>query len=133
MFTRFAFVAGILAVCDALSASGSAAYCFANDGLKSRQVVSFKVRNNQISGGRFITEQYEDESKKVSHFSGSKTGTVLVIEFKGKPPYARAPKTDVLVWKMEKQTLKIPMYGKNYETNKYSAYDAIFGACPAPK
>lgn len=122
-------VSGIVVAVHELSANGSVSYCFENAGLKTRQIVRFKVHNNQISGGKFVTEQYEDESKKASHFSGSKTGTVLVIEFKGKPPYPRPPKTDVLIWKMENNSLKIPMFGKNLETNKYSGYNAVFSTC----
>jgi hypothetical protein len=103
--------------------------CFANEGLKEKQTIRYEVANNVISKGKFIRESYEEDTPKTSAFTGSKTGTVLVIEFKGKTPYPAPPKSDTIVWKLGKQGLVVPMYSKNYETSKWSAYDAVFTAC----
>jgi len=104
-------------------------FCFENAGLKAKQKVTFKLANNQISNGKFTTENYEDEAKESASFSGSKTGTVLIVTFGGKAPYPLPPKTDVIIWKLEKNTLKIRTYGKNYETGKFSAYDMPMTVC----
>lgn len=118
----------VLAVCG-ISAKKSETLCFANEGLKEKQTIRFEVSNNIISKGRFIRENYAEDAPRTSAFTGSKTGTVLVIEFKGKTPYPTPPKSDTIVWKLGKQGLVVSMYGKNYETNKWSAYDAVFTAC----
>jgi hypothetical protein len=111
------------------AATSSKNFCFENAGLKAKQKVTFNLANNQISNGKFITENYEDDTKKITGFSGSKTGTVLIVTFGKKAPYTLPPKTDVIIWKLEKNTLKIKTYGKNYETGKYSAYDMPMTVC----
>lgn len=103
--------------------------CFVNEGLKEKQTIRFGVTNNVVSKGKFVRANYESGVTKASSFTGSKTGTVLVIEFQGKTPYPTPPKSDTIVWRLVKQGLVVPMYGKNYETNKWSAYDAVFTTC----
>lgn len=114
---------------SALEAKKPEALCYTNEGLKEKQTIRFEVANNVITKGKFVRESYEEEAPKTSTFTGSKTGTVLVIEFKGKAPYPTPPKSNTIVWKTGKKGLVVPMYGKNYETNKWSAYDAVFAAC----
>ena len=64
------------------------------------------------------------------NFNGTKTGSVLTIMFDGgKPPYEVARGTKRIVWTLGAKALKIPMYGKNYDTNKYSTYTASFDKC----
>ncbi len=119
----------VLLAFSALHGKKPEALCYTNEGLKEKQTIRFEVANNVIKKGKFVRESYEEEAPKTSAFTGSKTGTVLVIEFKGKPPYSTPPKSGTIVWKIGKKGLLVPMYGKNYETNKWSAYDAVFAAC----
>lgn len=105
-------------------------YCFENEGLKYKDTVRFSVEANRISKGTFTRATYEDEENpKISKFSGTKTGTVLTINLKGKSVYEKAKGEDTVMWSLKKQTLSIPMHGKNHTTGKYSNYDAPFIKC----
>lgn len=115
-----------------LVATGVAAedrYCFENDGLKYKDTVRFRVHANRISGGQFIRAPYDGGGEKTLKFTGTKTGTVLTIEPKGKLVYEKAKGEDIIMWSLKKQTLSIPMYGKNHTAGKYSNYDAVFAKC----
>jgi len=101
-------------------------YCFKNDGLKVQQTVSFTVTGSKIEG-TFESGGYDQNtSAETFEFTGTKRGNFLTIKFQGKPPYELAPGTRTIVWTLGARSLKIPMYGKNYNTGKYSSYAAIF-------
>ncbi len=106
-------------------------YCFQNDGLKVHQMASFTVTNNRIEG-IFNVGDYSGETSGTNFdFTGTKTGNLLTITFKGgKRPYEVAPQSHQIVWTMRSpRRMTIPMYGKNYNTGKYSTYTAVFGPC----
>lgn len=104
-------------------------YYFENDGLKVRQIVSMTITGNKIEGTMESGGYDENTSMETFDFTGTKTGNLLTIKFAGKPPYELAPGTKKIVWTFGATTLKIPMYGKNYNTKKYSTYTASFGKC----
>lgn len=105
-------------------------YCFENAGLKSKDTIRFTVEANRINGGSYTSADYDDETKvRAARFTGTKTGTVLTIQFKGKPPYAAPKGSDPIMWRLDKKGLHIPMHGKNHQTGKYSDYEAPFQKC----
>jgi hypothetical protein len=109
--------------------SAQADYCFQNDGLKVRQKVSFNVNGNKIEG-TFESGGYDEgTSAETFDFTGTKNGNLLTIRFEGKPPYEIPPGTKRIVWTLGAKALKIPTYGKNYDTGKYSTYAAIYEKC----
>jgi hypothetical protein len=113
-----------------VTASGQTEYCFHNDGLKLQQNVSFTVTKNKIEG-TFESGGYDDNtSAETFDFTGTKVGNLLRIRFAGKKaPYEMAPGTKRIVWTLGTKTLKIPTFGKNYNTRKYSAYIATYEKC----
>jgi len=127
-------ILGILLFCLVLvdvSAFGRAKYCFKNDGLKDSHKVSFTIDNNKVEG-TFEVSAYLEEDKSsdaTRHFSGSRSGNLLTIKFEGKPPYPLPPNSKRIVWTLRNRTLKIPLYGKNYDTGKYSTYIASYEKC----
>jgi len=104
-------------------------YCFENAGLKFQDTVRFSVSANRISKGEFKRAPYDEETAKTMKFTGTKTGTVLTIQPKGKVFYEKAKGEEIIMWALKKQVLSIPMYGKNHTTGKYSNYDAQFVKC----
>ena len=112
-----------------ISASAQKDYCFENKGLKLQQNVAMTITGNKIEGTMESGGYDKDTSFETFEFIGTKTGNTLNIKFAGTVPYERAPGTKKIVWTFSPTTLKIPMYGKNYNTNKYSTYTASFGKC----
>jgi hypothetical protein len=123
---------GILFFClifGVTAASAQQDLCYKNDGLKQRHVVSFTVTGNKIRGTFVISEYDDSSSAKTFEFTGTKSGNLLTVKFKGKTPYELPPRTKKIVWTLGKTSLKIPAYGKDYETNKFSAYTATYERC----
>lgn len=103
--------------------------CFKNDGLKNGHTVSFTISGNKVAG-TFVVSTYDgSEPDKTFEFTGAKSGSQLTIKFKGKAPYELRPGSTKIVWTLGSESLKIPIYGKNYETGKYSTYVAVYEAC----
>ena len=110
-------------------ASAQKDYCFRNDGLKVRQTVSFTLTRNKVEG-TFESGGYDQTtSAETFEFTGTKTGSLLTIKFSGKPPYELPPRTRKIVWTLGTKSLRIPTFGKNYNTGKYSTYVASYGKC----
>jgi hypothetical protein len=103
--------------------------CFKNDGLKVSQTVSMTVTGNKVEG-TFESSGYDKStSAETFEFTGTKSGNLLTIKFAGTVPYERVPNTKKIVWTLGRTTLKIPVFGKNYQTNKFTAYPAIYKKC----
>lgn len=100
-----------------------------NDGVRYKDTVRFRVSANRVSKGHYTRVFYKGAAEKNMDFTGTKTGTVLTIEAKGKIIYEKAKGEDTIMWSLKKQVLSIPMYGKNHTTGKYSNYDAQFVKC----
>jgi len=112
-----------------VSVSAQRDYCFSNDGLKVKQTVSFTLTKNKVEGTMESGGYEETTSAETFEFTGTKTGRLLRIKFAGKPPYELPPRTHRIVWTFGTKTLRIPMYGKDYRTLKYSTYTAIYTKC----
>ena len=115
----------------AISASAQKNYCFENDGLKVKQIARMIIINNKKIEGTFESGGYDETTSMESfNFTGTKAGNLLTITFdSGKLPYEVAKGTKRIVWTLGAKALKIPIYGKNYDTNKYSTYSASFDIC----
>lgn len=130
--TRFktAIFITIAALLSAQSLMARDNYCFENTGLKSKDTIRFSVAANRITAGAYVRADYANEEKpQRMKFNGTKTGTVLTINIKGKTIYEKPKDADVILWKMTQKSLIIPMHGRNHETGKYSDYDATFEKC----
>ncbi len=123
---------GVIVFClcfAAVSASAQKEYCFQNDGLKLQQKVSLTITGDKVEG-TFESGGYDEStSAETFEFTGSRTGNLLTIRFAGKPPYELAPGTKRIVWTLGVKALKIPTFGKNYNTGKYATYVAVYEKC----
>jgi hypothetical protein len=122
---------GTLVFCFIFAVSAVSAQvdqCFKNQGLKELHVVSFSLTGNKLKGTFEVTGD-ESETAETIEFSGIKSGNLLTIKFQGKVPYELPPRTKKIVWTLTKTSLKIPTFGKDYQTNKFSAYTATYERC----
>ncbi len=110
------------------SALAQTDYCFANDGLKGATNILFVLTGNKISEGEFQPPGDEGTSGEIYHFTGTKAGNILKIKFDHTVPEG-LQKVKKIAWVLGKKSLKVPTYGKNYETNKWSIYPAIYEKC----
>jgi nitrate reductase NapE component len=113
------------------SASAQKDYCFENKGLKNQDRVSLTITGSKVEGTFEVMGYEESTSAETFEFTGTKSGNIFTIKFAGTVPYERAPgtKRKPIVWTLYKTTLKIPIYGKNYNTGKYSVYSASYTKC----
>jgi hypothetical protein len=118
-----------LLACSGSLALAGTEYCFQNDGLKLQQRVSFTINGNKIEG-TFESGGYDvNTSAETFDFTGTLARQRLTIKFAGKPPYELPPDTKTIIWKLSKDALEIPMFGKDYQTNRPAAYAAKFERC----
>jgi hypothetical protein len=103
--------------------------CFKNEGLKQVQTVSFTVTGNKVEGTFEVSGYETSTSAETFEFAGTKSGNFLTIKFQGTIPYELPPGTKKIIWTLSKTALKIPTYGKNNQTNKFSVYTATYGKC----
>lgn len=103
--------------------------CFKNEGLKQVHTVRFTISGNKIKGTFVVSAYEEPTATKTVEFTGTRSGNLLTIGFRGKVPYELPPGPKKIVWTLGKTTLKITIYGKNYKTNKFSTYTATFEKC----
>jgi hypothetical protein len=129
MRTRLVLSFLCLLACSAPLAWAGTEYCFQNDGVEFRRTASFTINGNKIEG-IFESGGYEKTtSAETFDFTGTRSGQRLTIKFDGNPPYELPPGTKTIIWKLRKDVLEIPMFGKTRETNRASAYTAKFARC----
>jgi hypothetical protein len=133
-----AFAAALLASPLSSIAAASKSKCFVNEGLKNRHIIRMTVAGSSLKG-TYMIEDYDSNRTQQHRYTGhTRDGVHWKIKFQGgRAPYELPPGTKEIVWKWVKrgknETLVVRMYGRNYETNRYSAYDATFEPCKASR
>lgn len=116
---------GIIFIIGAGVMTGAAQheYCFRKDSPKGPQTVSFVIERGEVDG-TFVIGRNDDHTFE---FTGTKSGNLLNINFKGTIPYNVPPGSHKIVWTLgPKRTLKVPMYGKDKNTGKYAISTATY-------
>lgn len=113
------------------SASAQKDYCFENKGLKNQHRVSLTITGSKVEGTFEVSGYEESTSAETFDFTGTRRGNLLMVKFEGAVPYERAPGTKhkPITWTFYKTSLRIPIYGKNYDSGKYSVYSASYTKC----
>lgn len=111
------------------NASAQIDECFENMALQHKQFVSWVVLDDGTLDGSFETVGYDNNSSgEMFAFTGTRRGKDFRIKFTGSVPY-EAPKGKPIVWTIVGKTLRVPMYGKNHNTGKFSNYTVTFSKC----
>ena len=105
--------------------------CFKNAGLKDEETVSLNIDESRVTGTYTIMRDYSSDTVETFPFTGTRAGKTLKVKFKGnKLP---SPNMKSLNWTLDddgsKQTLRIKLNGKNYETNKFEDSLIDFESC----
>jgi hypothetical protein len=119
-----------LLACSAALARAGTDYCFEYKGLEFQQTVYLTINGNKIEG-TFESGGYAvATSSETFEFTGTRAGRRLTIKFPDTPLPPELPTgTTTMVWKLSKEVLEIPMFGKTGETTHASAYTAKFKRC----
>ena len=119
-----------LLACSAPLASAGTDYCFEHKGLEFQQRASFTINGNQIEGTFESGGYKKTTSFETFEFTGTRAGRRLTIKFPDTPLPPELPTgTTTMVWKLNKEALEIPMFGKTRRTKHASAYTAKFKRC----
>lgn len=118
-----------LLACSAPLSFAGTDYCFEYHGLEFQQRASFTINGNKIEG-TFESGGYEmTTSFETFDFTGTRAGRRLTIKFDGSLPPELPPGTKTIIWKLGKDVLEIPKFGKTHRTKRASAYTAKFTRC----
>jgi hypothetical protein len=106
--------------------------CFVNEGLKDKHTVFLTIDGTKVTGEFAVEKDYETATNY--NFTGKNSANTLSINFAdNKYPYQLPPKAKKGVWLIKKvgdeEVLSIKIYGKNYDTDKFSNYFADYRSC----
>lgn len=113
----------------------TASKCFRAEWLQGERVVRLTIDGDKVTG-TFTVRGDETAGDATYDFSGTLKGNTVTVAFAGnKLPDVAPSEMKSLVWTLArargKETLRIRFTGKNYETNKYEEFSAIFEPCAA--
>ncbi len=110
--------------------------CFENSGLKDGHTIEFKVSGSKVSGEFSIARDFNVETTERYGFTGSKIGSSLSVKFTGKQPDSLPASPSVKKWALvgsgESEKLRVTLFGRNYNTNKWSNYTVDYKSCASP-
>jgi hypothetical protein len=128
----FLIVAAVLLSGSLLPAAAqSGDKCFKSDWLQQSHTVVFRVAGAKVTGAFTVSG---DAGEKSYDFTGTRAGNTLTVKFTGgKMPDVSPAELKGGIWTLAKkgaeEILKIKVYGKNYETNKYQISFADYEPC----
>ena len=123
----------LLLTCGVVCEAQNESKCFRADWLQGERIVNIAFNGNKVSG-TFAVESSDEPPVKTYSFSGTRRGNLLTINFAdNKRPDVSPSELRSLVWtlvrKGRRELLRIKVYGKNYDTNKYAESFAYFEPC----
>jgi hypothetical protein len=129
----FFLILGCAAVCTAQSNSK----CFRAEWLQGERSVNLTINGNKVSG-TFTVGSGDDPDRKTYPFNGNRRGNVLTVAFaENKRPDVSPSELKSMVWTLVRrgnhESLRIKVFGKNYDTNKYEDSFAYFETCEPAK
>lgn len=107
--------------------------CFINIGLKDTDTAKFTITGSKVSGWyTHKPESYDADKTENFEFSGTRSGNNITVKFAGNKP-VWMPKGNSWLWQLVQtsggESLRMKIYGQNYETKKYSVYSVDFDSC----
>lgn len=113
------------------------ARCFQNISLRATYTVRLLTTGEQVQGSFVV--QPDSGDKKEYPFTGTRHAQRLSVKFAGEQVPEILTRKRPLLWTVLPATgkdaggesLRITIYGQNYETKKFSNYDIKLTPCPA--
>jgi len=106
--------------------------CFSNVGLKDGHEIHFTVTGKNISGEFRVARDFDAANAEIYPFKGTVSGTSLSVKFAGEAPDSLPVSPMTKRWTLVGSVLRVTLYGKNYNTNKWSNYTADYKPCASP-
>lgn len=132
---RTIFIGVVIAVLLAGSISAQDK-CFENNGLKDGHVIEMVIRGTAVTGTFGVAADYDENNVKRYEFIGTVAGSTITVKFpNGSPaelPASPSSKRWTIIRTASGEKLRVTLYGKNYNTNKWSNYTADYGSCQSP-
>lgn len=128
----FFLILGCAMVCTAQRNSK----CFRAEWLQGERLVNLTINGTKVSG-TFTVGSGDDPDHKTYSFDGTRRGNVLTVAFaENKRPDVSPSELKSLVWTLVRrgnhELLRIKVFGKNYDTNKYENSFDYFEPCEPP-
>ena len=125
----------LIMTCAMVSAAQTKSKCFRSGWLQGERSVNLTISGNKVTG-TFTVESADESSPKVYGFRGTLRGRKLTVAFAAnKRPDISPSELKGSIWRLVKngnrELLRIKVFGKNYETNKYEDSFADFESCDA--
>lgn len=131
---RFSIIFSIILLGGTLAFGQSK--CFENNGLKDAHSIEFSINGKNVTGSFGIAPDYDGDRVKRYDFSGTISGSMVTVKFADQTPDALpaspAAKTWTLVRTAGAERLRVMLYGKNYNTNKWGNYTVDYRSCLSP-
>lgn len=127
----------LILTCGVVCAAQTESKCFRSDWLQGERTVNLTITGSKVSG-TFVVGSSDDPETKSYTFSGLRRGNVLTVAFAGnKRPDVSPSDIKSRVWNLvrkgRRELLRIKVFGKNYDTNKYEESFAYFEPCERAK
>ncbi len=110
--------------------------CFENNGLKDSHSIEMSINGKSVTGSFGIAIEYDEDRIKRYDFTGTIAGSVISVIFSDKTPVEFPSSPDIKRWTLIRsasgEKLRVTLYGKNYNTNKWGSYTADYTACKDP-
>jgi len=124
-------IAMLLAVA-AIGANAQTTKCYENSGLKDSHMITFQITGTQVEGEFRIDRDFDSAKQEVHAFSGTLSGQTVSVVFPKIVPDSLPKSPRTKTWTMSTSGLKVTLYGRNYETNNWSNYTAVYRSCTPP-
>lgn len=123
----------LILMCGLPCAAQNKSKCFRAERLQGELSILLTTNGRKVSG-IFVPRPLRDPDGKDYHFRGTRRGNVLTVAFaNNERPDVSPSEVKTLVWtlvkKGNKELLRIKVFGKNYDTNKYENSFAYLESC----
>lgn len=123
----------LMLACAVVCTAQSNSKCFRAEWLQGERSVNLTINGNKVAG-TFTVGSSDDPDRKAYSFSGTRRGNALTVAFaENKRPDLSPSELKSLVWTVVRrgnhELLRIKVFGKNYDANKYENSFAYFEPC----
>lgn len=115
-----------------IMANAQTTKCFENSGLKDSHMITFQISGTKVEGEFRIDRDFDAAKQEVHAFSGTLAGQTVSVTFPNTVPDSLPTSPKTKTWTMSTSGLKVTLYGKNYNTNKWGNYAVTYTNCTPP-